>query len=109
MLAQKQTHGSEGQTRSPETTPTATAPAPSAQEARPAERQGRVESGALDAAWRPTQPHTTHRDPKCLKGLNLRHDTIKLLGESKGKSFSDINHTNVLLGQCPNIREIKEK
>ena len=31
-----------------------------------------------------------------LKHLTMRHDTIKLLEENIGKTFSDINHTNVL-------------
>ena len=38
---------------------------------------------------------------KWLKDLNIRHDTIKLLEEIIGKTFSDIHHTNVFLGQSP--------
>ena len=38
---------------------------------------------------------------KWLKDFNIRHDTIKLLEENIGKTFSDINHTNVFLGQSP--------
>ena len=34
-------------------------------------------------------------------------DTIKLLGELLGKTFSDIKHTNVFLGQSPKAIEIK--
>ena len=33
----------------------------------------------------------------------------KLLGDNIGKIFSDINHTNVFLGQSPKAREIKTK
>ena len=46
---------------------------------------------------------------KWLKDLNIRHDTIKLLEENMGKTFSDINHTDVLLGQSPKAIEIKTK
>ena len=36
-----------------------------------------------------------------LKNLSIRHDTVKLLEENIGKTFSDINHSNVFLGQSP--------
>ena len=49
----------------------------------------------------------TKINSKCLKVLNIRHDTIKLLEENKGKTFSDINHTNVFLGQYPKATETK--
>ena len=38
---------------------------------------------------------------KWLKDLNIRQDTMKLLEENIDKTFSDINHTNVFLGQSP--------
>ena len=41
--------------------------------------------------------------------LNIRHDTIKLLEENISKTFSDINRTNVFLGQSPKAIEIKAK
>ena len=44
-----------------------------------------------------------------LKNLNIRYDTIKLLEKIIGKTFSDINHTNVSLGQSPKAIEIKTK
>ena len=46
---------------------------------------------------------------KWLQELEIRHDTIKLLEQSMGKTFSDINHTNVFLGQFPKAIEIKTK
>ena len=44
---------------------------------------------------------------KWIKDLNIRHDTIKLLEESIGTTFSDINHTHVFLVQSPTAIEIK--
>ena len=46
---------------------------------------------------------------KWLKDLSVRHNTIKLLEESKGITFSDINPTNVFLGQSLKAIEIKPK
>ena len=49
------------------------------------------------------------KNSKWFKDLNIKQDTIKLLGENIGKTFSDINHTNVFLGQSPKAIEMKTK
>ena len=51
----------------------------------------------------------TRISSKWLKDLNIRHDTMKLLEESIGKISSDINCTNVFLGQSPKAIEIKTR
>ena len=51
----------------------------------------------------------TKINSKSLKDLNIKHDTIKLLEENIGKTFSDINYSNVFLGQLPKGIEIKAK
>ena len=51
----------------------------------------------------------TNINSKWLKDLNIRHDTIKLLEENKGKTFSDINQNNVFLGQFSKAIQIKAK
>ena len=57
-----------------------------------------------------THTHThTHTNSKGLKDLKIRHDVIKLLEENIGKTLSDINYSNVFLGQSPKAIEIKAK
>ena len=51
----------------------------------------------------------TKINSKWLKDLNIRQDTIKILGENIGKTFSAVVHTNVFLGQAAKAIEIKTK
>ena len=46
---------------------------------------------------------------KWLKDLNIRQCTIKLLEENIGKTFSDINITNVFFGSVFQKTEIEAK
>ena len=39
----------------------------------------------------------------------MRQDTITLLEESEGQTCSDIDHSNIFLGQSPKAKDIKEK
>ena len=51
----------------------------------------------------------TKINSKWLRDLNIRHVTIKLLEENVGKTFSDVNRSDVFLGQSPKAIGIKAK
>ena len=49
----------------------------------------------------------TKINPKWIKDLNVRPETVKLLEENKVKTLSDINHSRILYDPPPRILEIK--
>ena len=51
----------------------------------------------------------TEINPKCIKDLNVRPKTIKLLEENIGRTLSDINHSKILYEPPPRVMEIKTK
>ena len=51
----------------------------------------------------------TKINSKCIKHLNIRPETIKLLEENIGKTHSDINHSRILYDPPPRVMEIKAK
>ena len=51
----------------------------------------------------------TKINSKCIKDLNVRPETIKLLEENRGKTLFDINHSSILYDPPPRILEIKAK
>ena len=51
----------------------------------------------------------TKINPKWIKDLNVRPETIKLLEENIGKTLSDINHSRISYDPPPRILEIKAK
>ena len=51
----------------------------------------------------------TKINSKWIKDLNVRPETIKLLGENIGRTLSDINHSKILYDAPPRVMEIKIK
>ena len=57
----------------------------------------------------PSPTPYTKVNPKWIKDLNIRPETIELLEENIGKTLSDINHSRILYDPPPIILEIKAK
>ena len=51
----------------------------------------------------------TKINSKWIKYLNVRPETIQLLEENIGKTFSDINHSRILYDPPSRVMEIKAK
>ena len=51
----------------------------------------------------------TKINSKCIKDLNVRPETIKLLEENIGRTFYDINQSKILYDPPPSVMEIKTK
>ena len=51
----------------------------------------------------------TKINPKWIRDLNLRPDTIKLLEENIGRTLFDINHRKIFFDIPPRVVEIKTK
>ena len=70
-----------------------------------------VLTGNLDSCMQSNEPrihpHIMHENKlKSLKDLHVRQDTTKLLEKNIGKTFSDINLTNIFSDQSPKATEI---
>ena len=51
----------------------------------------------------------TKINSKCIKNLNVRSDTVKLLEENIGRTLYDINHSKILFDPPPREMEIETK
>ena len=51
----------------------------------------------------------TKINSKCIKDLNVRPETIKLLDENIGRTLDDINQSKILYDPPPRLMEIKAK
>ena len=51
----------------------------------------------------------TKINSKWIKDPNVRPETVKLLEENLGRTFSDINHSKILYDPSPRVMKIKTK
>ena len=51
----------------------------------------------------------TKINSKCIKDLNIRPETIKLLEENIGKTLDDINQSKILYDPPPRVTDINQK
>ena len=51
----------------------------------------------------------TKINSKCIKDLNVRRETIKLLEENIGRTLDDINQSKIPYNPPPRVMEIKTK
>ena len=51
----------------------------------------------------------TKINSKWIRDLDVRPDTIKLLGENIGRTLYDINHSKILFDPSPRDMEVKTK
>ena len=51
----------------------------------------------------------TKINSKCIKDLNVRPETIKLLEENIGRTLNDINQSKILYDPPPRVTEIQTK
>ena len=51
----------------------------------------------------------TKINSKCIKDLNVRPETVRLLEENTGSMLSDIGFSNICLDMFPQTRETKAK
>ena len=51
----------------------------------------------------------TKINSKCIKDLNVRLDTVKLLEENIGKTLFDVSHSKICFALSPRVMEIKTK
>ena len=49
----------------------------------------------------------TKTNSKCIKDLNVRPETIKLLEKNISRTLYDINHSKILYDSPPTVMEIK--